>query len=246
MTNTIPFTKKALASSILLWMRTDQPRQQGMEHWKGPHSKIISASPGLDEYRQLHLDATIPGLWPATHGVETTIPADRKIDGVAEVTFASALAPVQGRAQTKLAFQDEVNVFRRTLMYAGPPNSTRWYERNGDTGSRALVYVRRREGVGTRAFRRYLTDSLVPALTKAAPVTELRTQVFMPWNEKLWNTPTSPTTIPPTSGSTPPWCSASPMPPRARHSSRATRSRPCQTSCRCSHRRRTPTTSPRR
>ncbi|MBM7831637.1 hypothetical protein JOE59_002342 [Agromyces cerinus] len=189
MTNTIPFTKKALASSILLWMRTDQPRQQGMEHWKGPHSKIISASPGLDEYRQLHLDATIPGLWPATHGVETTIPADRKIDGVAEVTFASALAPVQGRAQTKLAFQDEVNVFRRTLMYAGPPNSTRWYERNGDTGSRALVYVRRREGVGTRAFRRYLTDSLVPALTKAAPVTELRTQVFMPWNEKLWNTP---------------------------------------------------------
>ena len=189
MTNTIPFTKKALASSILLWMRTDQPRQQGMEHWKGPHSKIISASPGLDEYRQLHLEATNPGLWPATHGVETTIPADRKVDGVAEVTFASALAPLQGRAQTKLAFQDEVNVFRRTLMYAGPPNSTRWYERAGDTGSRALVYLRRREGVGTRAFRRHLTDTLVPALVKAAPLTELRTQVFMPWNEKLWNTP---------------------------------------------------------
>ena len=90
MTNTIPFTKKALASSILLWMRTDQPRQQGMEHWKGPHSKIISASPGLDEDRQLHLEATNPGMWPATHGVETGIPADRKVDGVAEVTFASA------------------------------------------------------------------------------------------------------------------------------------------------------------
>ncbi len=189
MTNTIPFTKKALASSILLWMRTDQPRQQGMEHWKGPHSKIISASPGLDEYRQLHLEANNPGLWPATHGVETAIPADRKVDGVAEVTFASAIAPLQGRAQTKLAFQDEVNVFRRTLMYAGPPNSTRWYERTGDTGSRALVYLRRREGVGTRAFRRHLTDTLVPALAKAAPLTELRTQVFMPWNEKLWNTP---------------------------------------------------------
>ena len=57
MTTTIPYTKKPLASSILLWMRTDQPRQQGMEHWKGPHSKIISATPGLDEYRQIHLAA---------------------------------------------------------------------------------------------------------------------------------------------------------------------------------------------
>ena len=64
MTNTVSFTKKPLASSILLWMRTDQPRQQGMEYWKGPHSKIISATPGFDEYRQLHLAATNPGPGP--------------------------------------------------------------------------------------------------------------------------------------------------------------------------------------
>ena len=96
MTTTIPYTKKPFASSILLWMRTDQPRQQGMDYWKGPHSKIISATPGFDEYRQLHLAATNPGLWPATHGVETAIPADRRIDGVAEVTFASALVAVAG------------------------------------------------------------------------------------------------------------------------------------------------------
>ena len=46
MTNTVPYTKKAFASAILLWMRTDQPRQQGMDYWKGPHSKIISATRG--------------------------------------------------------------------------------------------------------------------------------------------------------------------------------------------------------
>ena len=96
MTSTVPYTKKSLASSILLWMRTDQPRQQGMDYWKGPHSKIISATPGFEEYRQLHLAETNPGLWPAIHGVETAIPADRRIDGVAEVTFASALVAVAG------------------------------------------------------------------------------------------------------------------------------------------------------
>ena len=127
MTSTVPYTKKSFASSILLWMRTDQPRQQGMDYWKGPHSKIISATPGFAEYRQLHLAATNPGLWPAIHGVETVIPADRRIDGVAEVTFASALSPLRGRKQTRLAYNDEVNVFRRTLLYAGPPYSARWY-----------------------------------------------------------------------------------------------------------------------
>jgi len=192
MTATTPYTKKPFASSILLWMRTDQPRQQGMNYWKGPHSKIISATPGMDEYRQVHLAAINPGLWPATPDVETAIPTDRRIDGVADVTFQSLLSPLLGRKQTRLAFKDEINVFRRTLLYAGPPNSTRWYHvapRGEQTGARALVYLRRRDGVGTRAFRKYFTDELVPALANTGALTELRTEVFMPWNEKLWDTP---------------------------------------------------------
>ena len=192
MTNTVPYTKKPFASSILLWVRTDQPRQTGMDYWKGPHSKIITATPGFDEYRQIHLAATNPGLWPATPGIETAIPTDRRIDGAAEVTFRSVLSPLLGRKQTRLAYKDEINVFRRTLLYAGPPNSMRWHHvaRPGEqTGARALVYLRRREGVGARQFRRHLTDELVPALANTGVLTELRTQTFLPWNEKLWNTP---------------------------------------------------------
>jgi hypothetical protein len=123
-----PYAKKPFVSSIPLWMRTDQPRQTGMDYWKGPHSKIISATPGFEEYRQIHLAEHNPGLWPATRGVETAIPDERRIDGVAEVTFGSVLSTLLGRKQTRLAFQDEVNVFRRTLLYVGPPNSARWYD----------------------------------------------------------------------------------------------------------------------
>jgi hypothetical protein len=190
MTTTIPFTKP-FASSILLWIRTDQPRQQGMDYWKCPHSKIISPTPGFDEYRQIHIAETNPGLWPATPGVETAIPADRRIDGVAEVTFASVLSPLLGRKQTRLAYQDEINVFRRTLL-AGPPNSTRWHElgaRREDRGSGPLIYIRRREGVGTRPVPKFVSDELVPALANTGVMTERRTQVFMPRNEKLWDTP---------------------------------------------------------
>ena len=163
-----------------------------MDYWKGPHSKIISATPGFEEYRQIHLAENNPGLWPAIGGVETVIPSERRIDGVAEVTFASALSPLRGRKQTRLAYKDEVNVFRRTLLYAGPPRSARWYDvarPEEKVGRASLIYLRKREGIRTRAFRRSLTGELVPALAGTGALRELRTQVFMPWNRRLWNTP---------------------------------------------------------
>ncbi|GIM63588.1 hypothetical protein Pve01_80910 [Planomonospora venezuelensis] len=185
--------ERHFSSSILLWVRDDQPRQAGMDYWKGPHSGIIAATKGLLEYRQIHLAAVNPGRWPAIDGVETEIPSDRRIDGVAEVTFRSAVSPVLGRTQTKLAYQDEVNVFRRTLLYAGPPGSSRWYDvapaGGGASGARAMIYLRRRPDVPGRAFRRFFKHDFVPALAATGPLAELRTQTFLPWSKKLWDTP---------------------------------------------------------
>jgi hypothetical protein len=184
--------RKHFTSSILLWMRADQPRQQGMDHWKGPHSGIIAATPGLEEYRQIHLAEINPGLWPSAPGVETQIPADRRVDGVAEVTFQSALSPLKGRTQTRLAYKDEVNVFRRTLLYAGAPGTSRWYEVAEPAqvvGARAVVYLRRRDGVSGREFRRVINKELIPTLISTGVPKELRTQTFLPWNKKTWNTP---------------------------------------------------------
>ena len=77
------------------------------------------------------------------------------------------------------------------LLYAGPPGSSRWYDVAPDqrTASRALVYQRRREGVGTVQFHKFLKKTLGPALVAAGQLTELRTQVFLPWSEKLWDVP---------------------------------------------------------
>lgn len=191
MAATYPQTKKPFVSSILLWMRTDQPRQTGMDYWRGPHSKIITATPGFEEYRQIHMAENNPGLWPATRGVETVIPAERRIDGVAEVTFKSVLSPLLGRKQTRLAYKDEVNVFRRTLLYAGPPRSARWYDVAGPgekVGARAMIYLRRRDGVRPGDFRKQIVE-LAHSLAGTGVLKELRTQVFLPWNEKLWDTP---------------------------------------------------------
>lgn len=188
---TKPEVSKHFTSSILLWMRTDEPRQQGMDRWKGPHSGIIAATPGLNEYRQIHLAELNPGRWPETSGIETTIPADRKIDGIAEVTFENALSPLTGRKQTALAFEDEVNIFRRTLLHAGPPGTSRWYDvaPGHHTGSRAVIYLRRTKDEGPVMFHKFMKKELTPALIATGQLRELRTQVFLPWNEKTWDTP---------------------------------------------------------
>lgn len=192
MGRTSPKFRKRFSSSILLWVRSDQPRETGMNYWKGPHSEIISASPGLDEYRQIHLAETNPGLWPAARGIETEIPTGRKIDGVAQVAFQSVFSVLAGREQNKLAFKDEINVFRRTLLYLGLPNWSRWYEvaRSGEkVGARVLIYLRRRDGVRAGAFRTFINDELAPALASTGAPKELRTETFLPWSRGLWNTP---------------------------------------------------------
>ena len=183
---------KHFSSSILLWLRPDQPREALMARWKGPHAAIISATEGFEEYRQLHLAAQNTGLWPATPGVETAIPAGRRVDGVAEVTLASLLSPFQGKAQTKLAFADEVNLFQRTILYAGLPGWSRWYRvapAGTPVGARSLVLLRRRDGVSAATFRHFIDQELAPALANTGVLRELRTQNFMAWQQRLWDTP---------------------------------------------------------
>jgi hypothetical protein len=106
-----------------------------------PHSKVISPTPGFNEYRQTYLAETNPGPWPATAGVETAIPADG--GSMASPRSPSPpCSPLLGRKQTRLAHQDEITVFRHTLLYAGPPNSTRWYDVAAPAemvGARAVV-----------------------------------------------------------------------------------------------------------
>ena len=57
------------------------------------------------------------------------------------------------------------------------------------TGARSLIYLRRKDGVGAGDFRKLINKELVPALAGTGVLRELRTQTFLPWNEKLWDTP---------------------------------------------------------
>ncbi|MBK9328780.1 MAG: strictosidine synthase [Sphingobacteriales bacterium] len=190
--STIIKSEKHLSSSILLWMRTDKPRQDGMDRWKGPHSQIISANPGLWEYRQIHFTENNTGLWQPINGVETSIPQDRKIDGVADVTLKNLFSIFKGKEQNKLASADEVNIFKRTILYAAFPNNSRWYkvaDSNVKIDARAMVFFRIKEGISENDFTKFINDELTPALANTGLLKELRIKKYNAWKQSQWSTP---------------------------------------------------------
>lgn len=187
-----PRYSKEFSSAVLLWLRKDKSNAEGKAYWAGGHAQIIAASPGLKQYRQLHLSETEHSFWPGVSGLKTRVVEDRRIDGIADVTFQSVTAPISGRHQTALAFKDEVNVFRRTLMYAGLPGSARWYETalpQEQTALRDILFLQRDQGTKRGDFRRLVREELPAELVKAQGLSELRVQYFLPWHAKTWDTP---------------------------------------------------------
>lgn len=186
-------SEKHLSSSILLWMRTDKPRQAGMDHWKGSHAQIIASNPGLWQYRQIHLSENNTGLWPVINGVETGIPQNRKIDGVADVTLKNFYAALfQGKKQHKLAFADEVNFLKRSILYVAYPKKSRWYnvaENDTTIDARSMVFFRQKEGVSDKEFEKFINNELTPTLANTNMLMELRNKVYNPWKQKQWLTP---------------------------------------------------------
>lgn len=184
-------SEKHISSSILLWMRTDKPRQTTIDYWKGSHAQIIAANPGLLDYRQIHFAENNTGLWPAMNGVETIIPQIRKVDGVADVTLKNLFSIFKGKEQHKLAFADEINFLKRSILYVAFPNSY-WYKvADADTKieARSMVFFRKKEGVSDKDFKKFINKELTPTLANIGILKELKNKVYNPWKQKQWNTP---------------------------------------------------------
>ena len=78
------------------------------------------------------------------------------------------------------------------MLYAGPPGTSRWHDVAGpaeQVGARAVVYLRRRDGVGGRSDLARSSRTTWSPRSSPPGAKELRTQTFLPWNQKTWDTP---------------------------------------------------------
>jgi hypothetical protein len=174
----------------LLWFRDDLPREVADAYWAGSHGDIVARVPHIVEYLQHHLAATGSGLWPATAGVGTAVPAGWRVDGMAEVRLTGTVGSILALAHMRELYLDEQRVFGRVLGHLSGPGRARWPTGpfRDTVGHRTVLLVRRRRGGRTGRFARYLHDELGPALL-AAGATELRTHAFMPFTKAAHPTP---------------------------------------------------------
>jgi sugar lactone lactonase YvrE len=187
----ISAVKKSFGSSVLLWFRQDLSRDAVRAHWRGPHAQLVARTPGFLDYRQHHFATSGEGAWPPIAGVETIIPAERRIDGMPEVILDGLTAPLRGRKHQAPIHADEANAFARTILYVCSPGSGRIYDltARGRVGARSVILLRKRGDAAASAFARFVRDKLSPAISADPSVRELRVQVFMPWRLGLWDTP---------------------------------------------------------
>ena len=85
------------------------------------------------------------------------------------------------RDRNRLAYADEVNIFKRTLLYAAFPNNSKWYhvaEPNTKIGVNTMVFFSIKEGVKESDFKKFIMGELTPALANMGVLKELRSKVY--------------------------------------------------------------------
>jgi hypothetical protein len=174
-----------------VWFRQDLTRDQAQAYWRGPHGQIANKNPAMHEYLQHHFSATDHGFWPVPPGIGGLIPADWRMDGVTEVRIDNLWKAIRARLFLMKANKyDEENVFDRVLAKNSNPGWSTWWTGTykPDTGFRAAVFLRARSTSRGVSFRRFLADTLGPALMSAGAL-ELRTHVFASGTRFTWWTP---------------------------------------------------------
>ncbi|TFE36517.1 hypothetical protein E2553_43060 [Paraburkholderia dipogonis] len=175
----------------LVWLRSDLAREDAQAYWRGPHAEIANKVRAINEYLQHHFSASDHGFWPVPKEVGGAIPADWRVDGMAEVRIRSMAAGLFSRLfHMKAVFHDEFNVFDRVLANNSRPGGGRWWTgaHQPDIGFRAAVLIRARHEEKGAPFRRFVEEALAPALIEAGAV-ELRTHVFQPGGRFIHWTP---------------------------------------------------------
>ncbi|MFE5286022.1 EthD domain-containing protein [Nocardia sp. NPDC056611] len=183
---TIPIRTSSMLSPLML--RGDLPRGTATDYWSTNHAEKVRKLPNLVEYTQRHFSTTDHGFWPATVGVGTSIPADRRLDGCAELRFRSTVATLMTAPHAREVYLDEQNVFGRVIGHATGPGGGRWWSGDFDdtTGHHVMLLLRRRHGVRGSAFREFVHGGIGQALLDAG-VRDLRTYTFLPWT-RWYNT----------------------------------------------------------
>ena len=155
------------------------------EYWLNAHVTLPARFPGISTI-WLHAVSFDDAIWPRLPGVSHRPPPEDEFQGVPEATFVTLEGLAEFQAASKVQMDDGINFLQEMIAYRSIADATQTVsDRTGvpapdghDGLVRHLLFLRRREGVGTEEFRSFVADTLAPAWAGSAEVVKLRRHLF--------------------------------------------------------------------
>ena len=170
-------------------------------YWRDVHGPLAARIDGMHQYWQHHLGAPDADVLPvavAASGVDVAVSDADRLEGLAEVTFASE-ADRGGMGASPAAGQlmeDEQNVFKGTYLHSSVKGNTRTLVDTGPgapQGERdayhAILLIASNETADAQAFRDLVTTQITPALAVSDDVVKVRYHLFEGYDASGWDTP---------------------------------------------------------
>lgn len=110
----------AISMQVLLSRRENLDPADFRRFWQDVHGPLAARLPGLDYYRQIHVEPD-PGWWPVASTVNVEPAESDRIDGIADMSFASAEQMMAYGKWAHYTREDEQNLFRRSVRYLADP-----------------------------------------------------------------------------------------------------------------------------
>lgn len=170
-------------------------------YWRDVHGPLAARIDGMHQYWQHHLDAPDAGLLPesvAASGVDVTVATTDRLEGLAEVTFASETdrAGLGASPAASQLMEDEQNAFKGTYLHSSVEGNTRTLVDHGPgapQGTRdayhAILLIAANETGDTQAFRDLVTAEITTPLVATADVVKVRYHLFEGYDASGWDTP---------------------------------------------------------
>lgn len=155
------------------------------QYWLNAHVTLPARFPGIDTI-WLHKVSFGRSRWPQVPGVSNRPAPAEEFHGVPEAVFTTMDGLAEFQAASRVQMEDGINFLAEMIGYASLGDHSRTTvdtldlpAPRGDDGLlRHLVFVRRRPEVPVADFRRFVTDTLVPAYAGAPQVRKLRHHLF--------------------------------------------------------------------
>jgi hypothetical protein len=178
--------KGKVAFYVLLWKRKGIPLELFDDYWRDVHGPVCARLPGQYQYWQFHLSHNEGGIWPTLNGIEYTSLEEDQFDGIAELTFESEADRETWFKSAAILMDDEHNIFSKAIGYNTSPGNSKTYIDGIPTGDpngeqdilKFHVLVKKADAVSVQQFRKYMTDTLAPAVVGSNSVLKFRLHLF--------------------------------------------------------------------